>query len=49
MHSEARHFLNFICKQYPDLFIDKIVLDVGSADINSNNHCYFQNCEYNLT
>jgi SAM-dependent methyltransferase len=30
-----------------DSFINKVVLDVGSGDINGNNQFLFENCEYN--
>ena len=46
MHPEARDFTLFIKKILHDFFINKIVLDVGSGDINGNNFFLFDNCEY---
>jgi len=31
---------------YPDYFINKRVLDIGSLDINGNNKELFENCDY---
>lgn len=47
MHPEAKHFVDFIKKILPDFFENKIILDVGSGDINGNNAYLFTNCEYN--
>ncbi len=33
-------------KKYPQYFLNKRVLDVGSLDINGNNKGLFENCEY---
>ena len=46
MHIEARDFTLFVKKILNDFFIGKIVLDVGSGDINGNNRFLFENCEY---
>ena len=46
MHTQARDFTVFIKNIFPDLFINKRVLDVGSGDINGNNRFLFENCEY---
>jgi len=46
MHPEARDFTLFVKKILNDFFIGKIVLDVGSGDINGNNRFLFKNCEY---
>jgi SAM-dependent methyltransferase len=46
MHPEARDFTLFVKKILTDFFIGKIVLDVGSGDINGNNRFLFENCEY---
>jgi SAM-dependent methyltransferase len=46
MHKEARDFTLFVKKIFANFFIDKIVLDVGSGDINGNNRFLFENCEY---
>lgn len=47
MHPEARDFSLFVKRMLNDFFIGKIVLDVGSGDINGNNRFLFENCEYN--
>jgi hypothetical protein len=47
MHLEARDFTLFVKRILNDFFIGKVVLDVGSGDINGNNSCLFENCEYN--
>ena len=47
MHTEARDFTLFIKSILSDFFIGKIILDVGSGDINGNNNFLFENCEYN--
>lgn len=47
MHIQAKQFTQFIKKIFPDYFVNKIVLDVGSGDINGNNRHLFDNCEYN--
>ena len=47
MHIEARDFTLFVKRILNDFFIGKVVLDVGSGDINGNNRFLFENCEYN--
>jgi SAM-dependent methyltransferase len=46
MHPEARAFLDFVRRVFPSYFEGKIVLDVGSGDINGNNQHLFTNCSY---
>lgn len=46
MHDQARDFTVFVKKLFPDYFLNKRVLDVGSGDINGNNRFLFENCEY---
>jgi SAM-dependent methyltransferase len=46
MHEEARQFTLFVKSILPDYFHSKIVLDVGSGDINGNNRFLFENCIY---
>ena len=41
MHLQARDFLNYVLRIFPEYFKDTIVLDVGSADINGNNRVMF--------
>ena len=47
MHLEALQFIKFIKSILSEYFENKIVLDVGSGDINGNNRFLFNNCEYN--
>jgi SAM-dependent methyltransferase len=47
MHPECIHFIEFVKKSLPNFFRNKIVLDVGSGDINGNNKEFFTDCEYN--
>lgn len=47
MHNEARDFTIFVKRLLAEFFIEKVVLDVGSGDINGNNRFLFENCEYN--
>lgn len=47
MHLEAKKFVEFVKNSLPDFFNNKIVLDVGSGDINGNNLYLFTDCEYN--
>ena len=46
MHIQAKNFTIYIKKNFPDYFIKKTVLDVGSGDINGNNRFLFEDCEY---
>jgi SAM-dependent methyltransferase len=46
MHPEARDFTLFVKKILTNFFINKLVLDVGSGDINGNNNFLFEKCEY---
>ena len=46
MHIQARQFTEFVKSIFPDFFINKKVLDVGSGDINGNNRFLFTECEY---
>jgi SAM-dependent methyltransferase len=46
MHPQAAHFLQFVKRILPDYFKSKMILDVGSGDINGNNRYLFENCNY---
>ena len=46
MHDQARRFTLFVKAMLPDAFRNKMVLDVGSGDINGNNRFLFEDCEY---
>ena len=46
MHPQARHFMDFVKSIFPEYFNSKMVLDVGSGDINGNNRYLFENCIY---
>lgn len=43
-HKEQRDFCLIVKKRYPEYFISKKVLDIGSGDINGNNNSLFENC-----
>ena len=45
-HKEQREFCDRVRNQYPDMFKNKKVLDVGSLDNNGNNRFLFENCDY---
>jgi len=47
MHDQARDFTLFAKEILTDSFKNKMVLDVGSGDINGNNRFLFENCIYN--
>jgi SAM-dependent methyltransferase len=47
MHDQARDFTIFVKSILSSYFVNKIVLDVGSGDINGNNCFHFENCTYN--
>lgn len=46
MHEQAKQFTMSVARMYPEYFSNKIVLDVGSGDINGNNRFLFKNCMY---
>lgn len=46
MHIQAKDFTLFVKSIFPDYFVKKKVLDVGSGDINGNNRFLFEDCEY---
>ena len=45
-HREQQEFCEAVRRRFPDSFRNRIVLDVGSLDINGNNRCLFENCRY---
>jgi SAM-dependent methyltransferase len=47
MHKEASDFTIFVKNILGYYFLNKVVLDVGSGDINGNNKFLFENCQYN--
>ena len=46
MHEASIHFMRFIKSILPQYFVNKVVLDVGSGDIDGNNRYLFTNCMY---
>lgn len=46
MHDQAKHFTEFVKSKFPEFFVNKNVLDVGSGDINGNNRFLFENSTY---
>lgn len=45
-HKEQRIYLDRIKREFPNFFINKKVLDIGSLDINGTAKPWFENCEY---
>ena len=45
-HEEQKEFCLKIKELYPDFFTSKMVLDVGSLDINGSNKTLFEKCIY---
>lgn len=45
-HKAQITYCNQIKQLYPEYFIGKNVLDVGSMDINGNNRYLFTDCNY---
>lgn len=45
-HVEQREFCSNIRNKYPEYFVGKKVLDIGSLDINGNNRFLFTDCDY---
>jgi len=45
-HKEQKDFCLKVKQKYPEYFLNKNVLDVGSLDINGNNRYLFENCSY---
>jgi len=46
MHIQSKNFTLFVKSILSNYFKNKIVLDVGSGDINGNNRELFEDCEY---
>jgi SAM-dependent methyltransferase len=46
MHDAAKRFTLHVKCLFPDFFKEKMVLDVGSGDINGTNRLLFSNCTY---
>jgi SAM-dependent methyltransferase len=45
-HKEQIEFCNQVKNMHPENFVNKVVLDAGSLDINGNNRYLFDNCDY---
>ena len=45
-HKEQQNFCMYTKYAFPEYFVNKRVLDIGSLDINGNNKFLFENCEY---
>lgn len=45
-HKSQRRFCIRVKEKFPEFFVGKSVLDVGSFDINGNNRIYFDDCRY---
>lgn len=46
MHPEQVEYCQKIKARFPEYFQNRMVLDVGSQDINGNNKYLFKNCNY---
>lgn len=45
-HIEQVEYCSKVKNKFPEWFINKFVLDIGSLDINGNNQYLFSNCPY---
>lgn len=45
-HKTQKEWCKKIKNEYPEYFLEKRVLDIGSLDINGTNKDLFENCEY---
>ena len=45
-HQQQKNFCNSVKEQFPDFFDGKLVVDIGSLDINGNNQYLFSNSGY---
>ncbi len=45
-HVAQQIFFNDVKNKFPDMFTNKLVLDIGSLDINGSNRMLFDNCVY---
>jgi SAM-dependent methyltransferase len=43
-HKEQKEFCMSVKRQFPDYFTKKVVLDIGSGDVNGNNNQFFSDC-----
>lgn len=45
-HQRQRDYMLWVKSKYPQFFIGKDVLDVGSMDVNGTNNYLFENCTF---
>ncbi len=45
-HKTQIEWCKRVKKKYPECFVNKRVLDIGSLDVNGNNKGLFENCDY---
>jgi hypothetical protein len=45
-HSAQQDYCRSVKARFPDQFRNKLVLDIGSLDVNGNNRFLFEDCEY---
>lgn len=46
MHPEIDVFVASVKRRYPDMFVNKSVLEIGSQNINGTVRTHFKTCEY---
>lgn len=45
-HLQQQVFCRSVKAIFPEFFCEKLVIDIGSLDINGNNQEYFENCQF---
>lgn len=45
-HKAQRDYCDHLKKRFPEFFCNRLVLDVGSLDVNGNNRSLFTDCGY---
>ena len=46
MHKQQQEYINRTKKRFPDAFINKKVLNIGSFSVNGRDDVWFDNCDY---
>ena len=45
-HKEQQEYFESVKERFPDRFVRKTVLDIGSYDLNGTNEYLFSECEF---